>query len=81
MLTNTEIEAFSLKYNTYLSSGLPIGPICNPGIGAIKAALNPEETTYFFFCHDKNRKIYLAETDAEQNESLNRVLAVNSAEE
>ena len=81
LLTNTEIEAFSLKYNTYLSSGLPIGPICNPGIGAIKAALNPEETTYFFFCHDKNRKIYLAETDAEHNANLNRVLAVNSAEE
>ncbi|WP_084757932.1 endolytic transglycosylase MltG [Defluviitalea phaphyphila] len=36
-------------YNTYLYSGLPIGPICNPGEVSIKAALYPEEHDYLFF--------------------------------
>lgn len=41
-------------YNTYLNNGLPIGPICNPGEAAIRAALYPnEEYTaegYLYFC-------------------------------
>ena len=36
-------------YNTYLHKGLPPGPICNPGISAINAALYPEKTDYYFF--------------------------------
>ena len=36
-------------YNTYLHAGLPPGPICNPGISSINAALFPEETDYMFF--------------------------------
>lgn len=36
-------------YNTYKHAGLPPGPISNPGIEAIKAALNPEPTDYMFF--------------------------------
>lgn len=38
-------------YNTYKNSGLPPGPICNPSLGSIKAALNPGKTDYFFFLH------------------------------
>lgn len=37
------------KYNTYLYKGLPIGPICNPGIQSLKAALNPASTDYLFY--------------------------------
>jgi UPF0755 protein len=36
-------------YNTYLNVGLPPGPIANPGIDAIRAAVNPEETPYLYF--------------------------------
>ncbi|HMS64064.1 MAG TPA: endolytic transglycosylase MltG [Ignavibacteria bacterium] len=37
------------KYNTYLYKGLPPGPINNPGINAIRAALDPAEHNYIFF--------------------------------
>jgi UPF0755 protein len=36
-------------YNTYKRKGLPPGPICNPGLDSIKAAVYPEKTDFFFF--------------------------------
>ena len=36
-------------YNTYLHAGLPPGPICNPGIPSLRAAINPPETKYLYF--------------------------------
>lgn len=36
-------------YNTYLYEGLPPGPICCPGEASLKAALNPDETPYFYY--------------------------------
>lgn len=37
------------EYNTYLNSGLPVGPICNPGLDCINAVLYPEEHSYYFY--------------------------------
>lgn len=36
-------------YNTYLNGGLPPGPICNPGISALRAVAYPAETPYYYF--------------------------------
>ena len=50
--------------------GLPAGEICNPGMNAIIAALNPKDTNYYFFCHDKDGNAYYASTIYEHNENL-----------
>ncbi len=47
-LTYDDLQVDS-PYNTYKYKGLPIGPICSPGISAINAALNPENTDYFYY--------------------------------
>lgn len=46
--------ALDHPYNTYKYRGLPPGPICNPGIQAIDAALYPEKTNYYYFYTKKN---------------------------
>lgn len=41
--------AFHSAYNTYLHPGLPPGPVANPGMPALRAALNPAKTNYLYF--------------------------------
>ncbi len=41
-------------YNTYLNRGLPPGPIANPGLASIRAALEPEQTEYLFYVAQAN---------------------------
>ncbi len=48
-------------YNTYLNRGLPPGPISNPGLEALDAALHPTETDYFYYLTGKDGKMYYAE--------------------
>ena len=47
-LSNRDLRVKS-DYNTYQNYGLPPGPINNPGIESIKAALYPEDTNFLFF--------------------------------
>ena len=44
-----EYEYFSTYYDTYQCKGLMAGPICNPGMESIKAAINPADTNYLYF--------------------------------
>lgn len=60
-------------YNTYKCDGIPIGPICNPGLDAIKAVLYAPETSYYYFCADpETTEMYFAETISEHEENLRK---------
>jgi UPF0755 protein len=48
--TNADLQINS-PYNTYRYAGLPPGPICNPSLSSIDAALHPEVTDYYYFLH------------------------------
>lgn len=63
MPTSEDLEVDS-PYNTYKYAGLPPTPICNPGIEAIKAAIYPEDTDYFYFLttQDGEKKTYFSKT-------------------
>ena len=47
-LTYSDLEIDS-PYNTYKNPGLPVGPIANPGLASIKAAINPNATDYYYY--------------------------------
>lgn len=66
------VDKFSSKYNTYKNEELPIGAICNPGEKAISAALNPNKSPYYYYCHSKDGKAYYAKTLAEHNTNLKK---------
>ncbi len=46
--------SYDSPYNTYLYPGLPAGPISNPGIASIRAALSPADTDYYYYALGKN---------------------------
>ena len=58
---------FDSPYNTYRHAGLPPGPICNPGLAALKAALRPTHTDYLYFVADANGSTRFSSTLAEHN--------------
>lgn len=49
-------------YNTYINSGLPVGPIASPGEECIKAALYPEDTTALYFVLGSDGKHIFSDT-------------------
>lgn len=59
-------------YNTYEDVGLPPGPICNPGIDAIMATLDPEQTDYFYFCTGSDGTFYYGKTLAEHEKNIRK---------
>lgn len=72
-------DRFNSYYNTYKCTGLPEGPICNPGMNAINAALYPEQTDYFYFATDKSGNYYYAKTLAEHNRNWAAIEKHNAA--
>ncbi|GHU71038.1 cell division protein YceG [Clostridia bacterium] len=75
MALDTELNEIS-GYNTYLNTGLPIGPICNPSKEAIDAALNPDPTfiteNYLYFCSKEpgNDELYFSKTLEEHSAAV-----------
>lgn len=49
------IRELDSPYNTYMFGGLPAGPICNPGITSIKAALEPATHNYLYYHTDTKK--------------------------
>ncbi|MCX6745931.1 MAG: endolytic transglycosylase MltG [Candidatus Parcubacteria bacterium] len=56
-------------YNTYKYPGLPPGPICNPGLDSILAALYPEKNDYYYFLNTKDGQLIFAKTMAEHQQN------------
>jgi UPF0755 protein len=69
----------SSKYNTYIVSGPPIGPISNPSNTSVTAALNPTDSDYLFFVSDLAGKMYYAKNNAEHNINVNNLFEINKA--
>ena len=59
-LTIEQLKTFS-PYNTYQISSLPPGPIANPGLAALKAAINPANTNYLYYVSDSGGFNHYAE--------------------
>lgn len=67
--SSSELTVSDLKikspYNTYVNKGLPPGPIGNPGLSALNAALYPSQTDYLYYLHGKDGTPHYAKTHAE----------------
>lgn len=50
------------RYNTYLMAGLPPGPIANPGVASLQAALNPARVNYLYFVAKNDGSHYFSRT-------------------
>ena len=62
-------------YNTYKYGGLPVGPICNPGIACITAVLKPMEHTYYYYhvVNEKTGEHAFYQTLEDHEQSINGV--------
>lgn len=67
-LTQSDLTACN-GYNTRCTSmtGLPVGPIDNPSISSIEAALNPTESDYYYFVADTDKKVYFTKNATEHD--------------
>lgn len=59
---------------TYKIKGLPESPINNPGLISIKAALYPEDSSYLYYLHSKDGKVYFAKNFNEHNQNIFKYL-------
>lgn len=72
-LTN-EDKKIKSPYNTYLNSGLPPGPISNPGLSSIEAVIYPQESDYWFYLHSPTGEIYYGKTLSEHEDNIQKYL-------
>lgn len=72
-LTQADLRIKS-GYNTYRNKGLPVGPIGNPGISSIRAALNPKSSPYLYYLADANGVTHYAKTFDEHKANKEKYL-------
>lgn len=70
-LTSNDLR-FDSPYNTYAHTGLPPGPIGNPGTVALRAALQPADTTFLYFVANTQGGHFFSSTLEEHNKNVNR---------
>lgn len=61
-------------YNTYTNKGLPPGPISNPGLVALEAALNPTQSDYLYYLSKPTGETVFSKTIEEHNRAKNLYL-------
>jgi UPF0755 protein len=66
-LTAADIKSVVSPYNTYQNTGLPLGPICNPGLDSLYAAFHPTESDYLYYLTGDDGIMYYAQTLSEHN--------------
>ena len=66
-LTSEDMTVDS-PYNTYIYQGLTPGPIANPGLASIEAALNPESTSYYYYVLDPSSGVHQFSKTLEEHE-------------
>jgi UPF0755 protein len=72
----TDAQISASPYNTYTQAGLPAGPIANPGLASLDAALDPEETKYHFFIFDKEAGVHRFSRSLTEHEQWARKLGL-----
>ena len=69
-MSESHYDTVDSPYNTYKYKGLPPGPIANPGIESIVAAMNPADTKYYYYALGSDQKHHFFETYAEHEAFL-----------
>lgn len=62
------------SFNTYLNQGLPLSPIASPGLSALVAVVEPEDSPYWYYIHDTNGMIHYARDLSEHNANVQKYL-------
>jgi UPF0755 protein len=71
---------FDSPYNTYRRTGLPPGPIANPGEASLRAAMAPAQTDYLYFVANTEGGHFFSKTLAEHNQNVGRYRKLLAAE-
>ncbi len=70
----TDAQINASPYNTYTQRGLPPTPIANPGLSSLDAALDPLDTSYYYFILDKAAHVHRFSKTLAEHEKLRREL-------